>query len=194
MLKIILYLRMIRMNNLEQIYKEKCETYSDIYEHLPVLREYTEKCDHVTEMGVRYVTSTFAFMMGRPKKLISIDILPVENFNIDRNELKKLAADNGVDFDFIVGDSTKIEIENTDLLFIDTWHVYQQLIKELTLHANKVKKFIILHDTTKFGDMGECGEGDGLWKAVEEFLDSNIDWMIDKRLINNNGLTILKKT
>jgi hypothetical protein len=181
------------MKNLKEIYFEKCSTYSDIYEHLPTLKKYSEECEHITEMGVRYVVSTYAFMMGYPKKLISIDILPVENFGINREDLKNLAYENNIDFEFIVGDTTKIEIEETDLLFIDTWHVYQQLIKELELHSNKVKKYIILHDTTTFGEHGECNEGDGLWKAVEEFLSLNLNWVIEERYINNNGLTILKK-
>jgi len=181
------------MKNLEEIYNEKCLTYSDISEHLPTLKKYTEECEHVTEMGVRYVISTYAFMMGKPKKLISIDILPVENFGINREDLKKLALENGVEFNFIVGDTTKIEIEETDLLFIDTWHVYHQLIKELTLHGNKSRKYIILHDTTTFGEYGECNEGEGLWKAVEEFLNLNSNWILEKKYTNNNGLTILKK-
>lgn len=181
------------MKTLEEIYKENCDTYSDIYEHLPTLKKYTEECQHVTEMGVRYVVSTYAFMMGKPKRLISYDILPVENFGINRMDLKKLAHDNGVFFDFYVGDTTKIEIEDTDLLFIDTWHVYQQLIVELRLHGNKSKKYIIMHDTTKFGEMGECGEGEGLMKAVHEFIESNPHWVIYEKFENNNGLTILKR-
>ena len=144
-------------------------------------------------MGVRYVVSTYALMMGKPKRLISYDILPVENFGIDRNDLKKLAEDNNVSFDFIVADTTKIEIEETDLLFIDTWHVYQQLIVELNKHGNKVKKYIIMHDTTIFGDVGEGNEGEGLMKAINEFIEMNPSWYIHEKFENNNGLTILKR-
>lgn len=82
------------MERLEEIYKHHCEKYSDIQEHLPTLKKYTEECNHVVEMGVRYVVSTYAFMMGKPRRLISYDILLVENFNIYRNNLKKLALDN----------------------------------------------------------------------------------------------------
>lgn len=181
------------MDNLEKIYKKNCDTYSDINEHLPTLRKYAEQCEHVTEFGVRYVVSTYAFMMGAPKKLVSYDVLPVENFGIDRNQLKELAFSNGVDFEFIVGDTTKIEIAQTDLLFIDTWHVYQQLIVELTKHGNKSNKYIIMHDTTKFGEVGECNEGDGLNKAINEFLEKNSHWVVHEKFENNNGLTILKR-
>jgi hypothetical protein len=181
------------MKTLNEIYLDNCSNYSDIQEHLPTLKKYTEECKHVTEMGVRYVVSTYAFMMGKPEKLISYDILPVENFGIDRMELKKLALDNGTDFDFIVGDTTKIEIEETDLLFIDTWHVYKQLIVELKKHGNKVRKYIIMHDTTKFGEVGECNDGDGLMKAIYEFIEENPFWVIHEKYENNNGLTILKR-
>jgi hypothetical protein len=184
---------MINMKTLEKIYNHHCQTYSDIQEHLPTIKKYTEECDHIIEMGVRYVVSTYAFMMGKPKRMISYDILPVENFDIDRNDLKKLALDNDIDFDFIVADTTKIEIEETDLLFIDTWHVYQQLIVELTKHGNKSRKYIIMHDTTKFGEMGECGEGDGLMRAINEFLNDNNHWYVHEKFENNNGLTILKR-
>jgi len=33
----------------------------------------------------------------------------------------------------------------------------------------------------------------GLWPAVQEFLDSNNDWILHERFTNNNGLTILKR-
>ena len=33
----------------------------------------------------------------------------------------------------------------------------------------------------------------GLWKAVEEFLTENDNWIIKERYTNNNGLTILEK-
>jgi hypothetical protein len=181
------------MIDLEKIYEKQCSTYSDIYEHLPTLRRYSEECEHITEMGVRYVVSTYALMMGKPKRLISYDILPVENFGISRFDLKDLAANNNIDFDFIEGDTTKIEIDETDLLFIDTWHVYQQLIVELNKHGNKSRKYIIMHDTTKFGDVGEEGAGDGLIKAINEFIENNPIWVIHEKFENNNGLTILKR-
>ena len=45
----------------------RCNLVSDINEHLPTLKRYAEDCDHITEMGVRWLVSTIAFMMGQPK-------------------------------------------------------------------------------------------------------------------------------
>ena len=178
--------------NLEEIYSQKCTTVSDINEHLPTLKKYAEECEHITEMGVRWVVSTFAFMMGYPKKLVSIDIDPVEKYGVNLNYVKEVAFDNDIDFEFVLGDTRTIEIEETDLLFIDTWHVYEQLKIELEKHGNKAKKYIIMHDTEERGERGEDG-GLGLNKAINEFIIDNPHWQIHEFYSNCCGLTILKR-
>lgn len=177
---------------IDGLYHLKLNQSSDINEHLPTLKHYTEQCSHVTEFGVRWVVSTYAFMMGKPKILRSYDLEPIENYGIDSDYLKFLAAHNEIDFEFSVGNTLTLDIEQTDLLFIDTLHTYGQLKLELELHNSKVNKFIVLHDTETFGMIGENGEV-GLWPAVEEFLNTNIEWTLEKRYTNNNGLTILKR-
>jgi hypothetical protein len=59
---------------IENKYNELVNTSSDINEHLPTLRRYAEDCEHITEMGVRWVVSTYAFLVAQPKTLVSIDI------------------------------------------------------------------------------------------------------------------------
>jgi len=174
-------------------YHDLCQQKSDINELLPILKKYAERCDHITEMGVRYVVSTYALMMGKPKKLTSYDIVSIEQYGTSVSSLKKLAEENDIDFNFIVGDTTEIEIEETDFLFIDTWHVYDQLKQELKLHANKVRKYIGFHDTETFETEGETESYVGLWPAIEEFLNENKDWVIGERFEHNNGLTVLKR-
>jgi len=170
---------------LNEIYDNKCRTISDINEHLPVLKEYGEKVDHITEMGVRSIVSTYALLAAKPKKMISYDIVYV-----DTSHINSLVEET--DYSFIVGDTRTISIEPTELLFIDTLHNYEQLKQELYLHAPKTSKFIILHDTETFGIRGET-ESEGLIKALNEFLETNSIWTIHLQLKNNNGLTILKK-
>lgn len=180
------------MGRLYEIYDQKLKTPSDINQHLPTLRKYAEECSHITEMGVRHAVSTYALMMGFPKTLISIDIVPLEQYGVDINLITEIAKENGIDFKFILGDTTKIKIEETDFLFIDTYHVYEQLKTELELHGNKSRKYIAFHDTTTFGDTGEGGLK-GLWPAIQEFLDKNEQWKLHERYTHNNGLTILKR-
>lgn len=174
------------MREIEIKYKELCLKPSDINEHLPTLREYGEKCEHITEFGVRYIVSTYAFLAAKPKKLISYDINPC-NWEPLRDLVK-----NHTEFIFKQEDVLKTNIEPTDLLFIDTLHNYSQLKEELRLHSDKVSKYIILHDTETFGIRGET-EDNGLLIAVGEFLERNKSWKIEKVYRNNNGLMILSK-
>ena len=185
----------------ETNYNRCCNTRSDIYEHLPTLYKYASECSHVTEMGVREVVSTWAFLHAKPSRLVSYDLFTSSNLAL----AYEAAKETNVDFQFIQANVLDVTIEKTDLLFIDTWHKYGQLSQELPMHCNTVSKYIILHDTTKYATQDE-GTWDrysdnrtegkakaGLWAAVEEFLEANPEWIIAERFTNNNGLTILKR-
>ena len=174
-------------------------TPSDINEHMGTLYNLAKECEHITEMGVRNVVSTWAFMLRDPKKLVGIDL------HINDNVQK--AKDLYPKWEFIQADTTKIKIKPTDLLFIDTLHIYTQLKKELILHSDNVKKYIVLHDTNTYGYKDEptdwqtpeimenyqLDEKKGLQPAVNEFLIDNPEWILYKEYTNNNGLTILKR-
>lgn len=193
------------MYDLEQIVNQIYTTPSDINEHIPTLIKYASECDHITEMGVRAITSTWAFLGAAPKKLISYDIENPSKWGANIDYVYKVAEHYGLDYEFRKENVLKLEIEETDLLFLDTWHAYDQLKAELNLHSSKAKKYIIMHDTTsyEFRDEpltsenaweGEPPTGKGLWLAITEFLDSTDEWELLERYTNNNGLTILKRT
>jgi len=173
-------------------YNKVCAVPSDIHRLLPILKSYAEKCKHITELGVRSVISTWAFLAARPEKLISVDLDNPEKHGTDLQSVYTAAKEIDVNFQFIEGDDLKLELEETDLMFIDTYHEYSHLIKELTQLSNKVRKYIILHDTVIFGAIGEDG-GPGLLKAITEFLRNNKEWKIAEQFYYNNGLTVLEK-
>ena len=176
---------------------------SDINEHFPAIIEYGKKCDHITEMGMRAIVSTWGWLAAKPKTLIAYDIQDPTTWNHTLDDISDTAKSLGTDFKFIKANVLDVEIEETDLLFIDTWHAYKQLKAELALHAPKVRKYICFHDTTSFATIDERsyeswgdewkGEGIGIWKAIEEFLDSNKDWELKDRFMHNNGLTFIGK-
>ena len=62
------------VNNIKQMYEELVITPSDINEHLPILKNYAKNCQHITEMGVRSVVSTYALVSANPRKIICIDL------------------------------------------------------------------------------------------------------------------------
>lgn len=182
--------------NIEEIYNEHCFLTSDINEHLPTLKKYSSKCSHITEMGVRCIVSTWAFVAAKPNNLVCIDINHPTKIcgNHKFDLLVEKCYENNICFSFVENDTTKIEIEETDFLFIDTIHNYEQIKKELDLHSKKVKKYIAFHDTVTYASSNEFGEGKGILPAIQEFLLNNESiWKVVENKQNNNGLMIIER-
>ena len=91
-----------------------------------------------------------------------------------------------------VEDIRQITIAPTDMMLVDSLHIYEQVQIELHLHAPRVRKFIAFHDTTLFAEHGEFG-GRGIWPAITEYLAEHPEWQMVERRTNNNGLTIIKR-
>lgn len=164
---------------IELKYQEFKNTPSDINEHLETLRGYADHCESVTEFGVRGCVSLFAFLASNAKRVVAVDIL-----NVWVPDVPKLT--------FINADDLTIEIEETDFLFIDSYHTGSHLKKELDLHAGKVNKYIGFHDTGFFGITGEDGQP-GLMVTINEFLSNHPEWRIIYSTDKNNGLTIMQR-
>lgn len=190
------------MEIIKKNYTRQCITKSDINEHLPTLRELASECNHITEMGVRAVVSTWALLFGRPRTLRCFDIHKCDAIESAIVEAKN----NGIDMTFTEADVLKVEIEETDMLFIDTLHQYTQLKRELALHANKVKKYLVFHDVETYGKKGEPADWQtpaimenyiqndkGIMFAINEFLEEHTEWEVYEHYKNNNGLLVLKK-
>lgn len=191
-----------RLPSLSLQYKflSKLYTRSDIYEHLAMLSLLSSKVDSVTEFGVRKIVSTWAFLYGCPLKMTSVDLVnpSIHGENID--EVYLVAKENNIDYKFIEGSTLTTEIEETDLLFIDTYHEYNQIKKELELHGNKAKKYLAFHDTKLFGEYGQDFDTDALNKnlkginpAINEFMAENPQWIKKFEYPFSSGLTILER-
>jgi hypothetical protein len=197
---------------LRKTYQEKCATSSDINEHLPTLLSYATKCTSIVECGVREPTSSYAFATGllgvAGNKYLLVDPFESESMGnfIDECSLE------GVNATFYKGSDLECPLVETDLLFIDTWHVYGHLKRELARWSGHVKKYIILHDTTVDGVFGEtirlgCDAArksaesgipideinQGLGRAISEFIAKHPEWTIEAVYTNNNGLTVLRR-
>ena len=191
-------------------YHRLCTTWSDIWEHLPTLERYALECTHVTECGVRRGISSYAFANGLRRtpnaRLVQVDIEPLpESF-------QECARAEGLDVVGYQMSDLECPMEETDLLFIDTWHVYGQMKRELARWHPHVRKYIAMHDTTVDRWMGEtirCGlDGErqsretgipvpeimrGIWPAVLEFLEAHPEWKLREEYTNCNGLTVLER-
>lgn len=197
-------------------YQNACKRNTDIHEHLPTLLKYSQECNNLVEFGVCTGESSYALLYGltlnkgdnSSKFHLAVDLeyCPI-NLTI-----KEFADKHSIKYNFIQSDSLKVDIPKTDMLFIDTWHIYGQLKRELEMNCDKVAKYIIMHDTTIDEWEGESIRRrwnidhqqiqtgwpreeitTGLWPAVDEFLLNHPEWKLHERFTNNNGLTILKR-
>ena len=158
----------------------------DVNEHLFTLLDYAKRCESTCELGVRDGISTAALALGLAK--------------------------NGKAQRRLQANSATIDLPEVDLLFIDSWHCYGHLRRELAKHHSQVRKWIIMHDTNVYGRFGEAvrWQSDlikvaedsgysiddvykGLNFAVAEFLAATPEWTIEAVHEHNHGLTILKR-
>jgi glycosyltransferase involved in cell wall biosynthesis len=177
-------------HTIQELYQQALRTPSDISEHLPTLYRLARECDHVTEMGTHTGVSTRAFLAAQPQVLVCYDVLRQPAVDL----IEMAASEAGRPrFQFFQADVLRIQIEPTDLLFIDTFHYYDQTKQELALHAERARKYLVFHDTTLYGQYGQVAGSRGIWPAIEEFLDANSHWVISLKVDNNNGLTVLSR-
>jgi GR25 family glycosyltransferase involved in LPS biosynthesis/predicted O-methyltransferase YrrM len=216
-IKKIQLINLLANDFLETKYNLLCNTTSDINEHLPTLYKYASNCDSVLELGVRGCVSSWAFLKGlndnknnnTTKHLFLNDIE-----KCDIQDLLNVSRDLNITMDYEWLNDLNLDFKDRkfDLTFIDTWHIYGQLKRELAMFSLLTKKYIILHDTTVDAEKGETIRlgldskkqslksgylleeiEQGLQKAINEFLFVNREWRLKEKFENNNGLTILER-
>jgi hypothetical protein len=212
--KLKLELEKEKLDYVKNKYHNLCYNKTNINEHLPTLYKYASDCESVFETGVGGVISSWAFSYGllnngKEKKQLFMNDKKYCNIN----ELLKNTKNTTLKIDYEWVSNLQLEVkQNYDIIFIDTWHIYGQLKRELKKFSQFTNKYIIIHDTTVDEIYGETIRNGwnaeqqsiesgfpieeitcGLWKAIEEFLVDNSEWKIKERYYNNNGLTILEK-
>ena len=201
-------------NKIKEKFNYECNRISDINEHLVPLYIYAKECESIIECGVRGCVSSWAFAAGlldnnKPIKRILLN--DIEPCNID--DFLKLTQNTSLIVNYEWCSDLDLQVNpNVDLTFIDTFHVYGQLKRELDKFSKITNKYIIMHDTTVDEIYGECIRSRlnaetlslttglpveeinrGLQPAIDEFLICNSNWILYKKYTNNNGLTVLKK-
>jgi cephalosporin hydroxylase len=192
-------------------YEHACNTPSDINEHVPILRARAMECSSLVEIGLRNMVSSWGILQGlsesssTSRSYLGIDI------NTPESEILYLAIglaeDNGISFNFCEANDMNVDIEASEMLFIDSLHTYLHLTYELEKFSPKIGKYIVMHDTSTswgyddepnpLGDSIYPAEYDrakkGLWQAVEDFLERHPEWTLFEHRLNNHGLTTLKR-
>lgn len=168
-----------------ELYAERCkkpERDADIWEHLPTLRLYAERVRHITEFGVRTGNSTTGFLMGLSRFGGEMHSYEIESQRYSPPEIPK------VTWTWTQANTANLDtIAPTELLFIDSNHAHEHVLKELRF-APLVSQYILFHDTAKTWE-----GGDSVWRARDVFLAANPDWILANEWHNCNGLSVLER-
>ena len=203
------------MIDIEQVLKTYVQEKGDINEHLLYLQEISKSCESILECGVRTVVSSWAFLSGlvkneKVKKILhSCDLERSDNINY----LEKACQEQNVIFTFHECSDLDLPFQTYDMIFIDTWHIYGHLKRELNKFHKMALKYIIMHDTEVDRIHGETIRNGwdvriqslksgipileilkGLQPAIDEFLEEHPEWKIKIHFTHNNGLTVLERS
>ena len=213
------------MDVLIKKFRTMCNTASDINEHLPTLFRYAKQCNSALELGVRGCVSSWAISAGlhENKNGVKKRIFMNDSRECQIGELVDILEPLGIDVKYEWKNDLEIVFgadEKYDMVFIDTWHVYGQIKRELEKFSAVATKYIIMHDTTvdevdgetlreygynyqqAFGRATELAAETGIprdeimkgmWFGIQEFLANHPEWFIKDRFFNNNGLMVLAR-
>lgn len=202
------------MDIVQYIFHKLSDSPSDINEHLPTLSKYASECESVFETGVRGCISSWALahgLLNNNSDTRTLFMNDIDECNIQ--DLLNVTKNLPIHMKYEWKNNLELQINDTyDLTFIDTWHIYGQLKRELAKFSPITNKYIIMHDTTVDDLLGETIRlnwnaleqsqltgipvdeiNKGLWPAIQEFLEMNPNWVLHERYTNNNGLTILRR-
>ena len=175
------------------------KTPGDIDQHLIYLLKLSSTCKSILECGVRTVVSSWAFLNGLLANNSSTKLLHSCDLELSPNIalLQLQSQKNNVEFKFFKGNDLEIPLQEYDMIFIDTWHIYGHLKRELNKFNQYAKKYIVMHDTEVDRIQGEsirCGMNiaqqvkdsgypeeeirNGLEDAITEFLSSHKEWKV----------------
>jgi hypothetical protein len=196
------------------VYDHYCRTPGNIHEHLPVLRDRARECGSVVELGAGTLVATWALLAGlsqsaaKQKSYVGIEVRECDD-PLTLRVAHLCAHHHDIGFAFTVDKNEFKMNPPCDLLFIDALHTYPHLTAELEHFHHNVAKYIIMHDTSApWGHQDEalttpeqrqlyplCVDyrKQGLWPAIEDFVQRHPEWYVGERRLNCHGLTTLQR-
>lgn len=168
-------------NTLKQLQEERHTIqYTMVHDEI---KQYLKECESYTEFGIMQGPTLALACLSGIHKIRAYDI-NLEWYNKAKNLFEQYTNTNNINFKVNKGNTLTCTIEPADLLYIDSLHEYRHLKGELTRHASKIKKYIIMHDTTGRPE---------LIPAIDEFLKDNPCWGKITECTESVGFTTLKR-
>lgn len=183
------------MDFFQQNYEARCQTATDINEHLPALKRYADTADSILELGHRKGHSASAFLVSQASIFHSVDVKHCPSWEIITQRISESDSSEKKEFKYFQEDSLSWSPERKgyDLVFIDTLHDGPQLLGELCKYQAIATNWIIIHDTKTFAWIGESDPKGLRWALIEFLLRYFHRWRIYGHTDNNNGLTVLQR-
>lgn len=153
------------------------------------IKKYMKECKSYMELGTHQGGTASIAMMSKPNRIFLVDmdmsryrkfLAPIAQEWCDKNNIELIIKE---------ADSTSIgTINMTDMLVIDSYHHPEHMKKELNLHGNNVRKYIIAHDTSIVNNK----PNESLYQVMKQFADTN-GWEVVERGLTNVGYTVIRK-
>lgn len=180
--------------------------------HMPYLKALVEGIRKergdcvVVEFGVRSAPSTVAFLAGGAQ-LYSYDPACRPK---DRRMYDLIEAAVGPKWEFTQDSSLEVNIPVCDVLLHDSLHNADHVYDELTRHHEKVRDYLLFHDSVYLGSYGQpaydatdkaaIGTASkprkniwGIRLGIDRFLIAHRDWDVYRHDPESNGMLTLKR-
>ena len=160
---------------------------SDYCSHHDMVKDVVKGGESYKELGVHQGASLASAILSGVKEVHLVD--PWLNFYRENSILfENYASLHGVTI--IEHEKSSIDettVSEVDILMIDSIHKWKHTKKELALHAESVKKYIILHDTYMCGaSQSEIGP------AIYDWVEDQ-PWKVKKEVKSGVGAIILER-
>ena len=177
-------------DTIEAIYQNTLNLERDSNRHMPKLRELADNCKTVTDISIRQ-ESFIALAASKAEVVYSHS----NEHNTLTDHVVKLRGKFVQRLSAIP--QNIIQIQPTDLLFLNTTHTANQVSKELAVFAPSVRHYIVLHNTMIYGETGEGHTEQapvpGILLSVRHFMRQNPEWSVIYHSTEQFGLTVLSK-
>jgi hypothetical protein len=155
------------------------------------LRELASQSPVVVEFSTQR-ESTLALLAGEPKVFLSWNREQDQLMSRLHQALDSIPRETRPTVRFVTTDGLSLltQIPDCDLLYLDTMYTAERISAELRMYAGKVRKYIAIYSTAKYGEVG-AHNGPGMLPGIREWLGNNPKWRVSYHTDEQDGLTVL---
>lgn len=150
-----------------------------------IINKYSKDCNILTEISFRKpeIDNFDGNLDG--KQINQINLYNIYFYN--NKELLK-----NTNYKVINPDNLK-EIPESDLILINTLKNTNIINNNLNKCKKVISKYIILYNTSNYENVNERGKGEGVNKAVQDFIEENKEWILKEKISEGKGVFVLSR-